>query len=51
MCSTVCSDKEEACHDWASKGECEANPQSMHTLCPQSCGVCHELERFNKEEL
>ena len=26
VCTAVCGDKEEACPDWAAKGECEANP-------------------------
>lgn len=43
VCTAVCTDKEEACQDWASKGECEKNPKSMLALCPQSCGTCHEV--------
>ena len=45
MCSTVCADKEEACADWASGGECEKNPASMLTLCPSSCGICQARRR------
>ena len=48
VCSTVCADKEQACPDWAAKGECEKNPASMLALCPQACGTCHELEKFGK---
>ena len=33
VCQTVCTDKEEACTDWAAKGECEKNPQSMMCAC------------------
>ena len=39
VCQAVCADKEVACPDWASKGECEKNPASMLSLCPQSCGT------------
>ena len=46
MCATVCQDKETACADWAANGECEKNPASMLSLCPQACGTCHELEKF-----
>ena len=50
VCTAVCSDKEEACKDWAAKGECEKNPASMLSLCAASCGTCQELEA-HKEEL
>ena len=50
VCSTVCADKEQACPDWAAKGECEKNPASMLSLCAASCGTCQELEA-HKEEL
>ena len=48
VCTTACEDKEEACASWAAKGECEKNPASMLSLCPQACGTCHELEQFEK---
>ena len=32
-------------------GRCEKNPGSMLSLCPQSCGVCQDLEKFKKDEL
>ena len=48
VCTSSCTDKEEACADWAAKGECEKNAASMLSLCPQACGTCHELEQFNK---
>ena len=37
----VCNDKSTDCGGWARDGECEANPDSMSTLCPLSCGVCN----------
>ena len=39
------------CEHWATMGECEKNPESMLSLCPQSCGTCQELELFKKDEL
>ena len=53
VCQTMCADKEEACADWAAKGEGEKNAASMLSLCPQSCGTCHELEKFSnaKDEM
>ena len=35
----------------ARDGECEKNPGSMLSLCPQACGTCQELENFKKDEL
>ena len=41
------------CASRAAKGECEKNPASMLSLCPQACGTCHELEKFSnaKDEM
>ena len=36
------------CETWAKQGECEKNPASMLSLCPQACGTCQELENFKK---
>ena len=46
MCSTVCQDKSKDCQNWATEGQCDANKEAMLTMCPQSCGLCHELEAF-----
>ena len=35
-----CKDKETACCDWATKGECDNNPGFMTESCPRSCGIC-----------
>ena len=34
------------CIGQSTEGQCEENPGSMLTTCPQSCGVCHDLEKF-----
>lgn len=33
------NDQHEQCAEWASTGECEANPKFMMADCPASCGV------------
>ena len=38
--SAVCTDRNEKCPHWASKGECTANPGFMHSVCMLSCGTC-----------
>ncbi|XP_066283624.1 sortilin-related receptor-like isoform X2 [Branchiostoma lanceolatum] len=35
-----CSDNNEFCEDWASSGECAANPDYMLTQCRLSCNTC-----------
>ena len=44
-CTKVCQDKDESCRAWAVDGECESNAAHMTTACPQSCGLCHSLEK------
>ena len=39
-----CKDKHESCDFWASKGECENNPNYMLVKCRVSCDVC---DRFS----
>lgn len=43
----LCVDQEAHCGDWASRGECSANPSFMHSKCAKSCGAC---ELNNKKE-
>mmetsp|Transcript_5293 Transcript_5293/g.11496 ORF Transcript_5293/g.11496 Transcript_5293/m.11496 type:complete len:625 (+) Transcript_5293:213-2087(+) len=38
-----CGDRDSHCHEWASAGECKANPGFMMGSCPASCGKCDEL--------
>ena len=45
-CTTVCEDKSKDCGSWAVDGQCDSNPEGMLTTCPQSCGLCHDLELF-----
>ena len=51
--ASTCEDHHGDCRYWAHKGECEKNPASMLSLCPQSCGTCQELEKFSnaKDEI
>eukprot|EP00195_Chlamydomonas_chlamydogama_P017790 CAMPEP_0202892052 /NCGR_PEP_ID=MMETSP1392-20130828/1901_1 /ASSEMBLY_ACC=CAM_ASM_000868 /TAXON_ID=225041 /ORGANISM="Chlamydomonas chlamydogama, Strain SAG 11-48b" /LENGTH=613 /DNA_ID=CAMNT_0049575927 /DNA_START=352 /DNA_END=2193 /DNA_ORIENTATION=- len=35
-----CQDFHDKCHEWASKGECNTNPEYMQATCKKSCGVC-----------
>ncbi len=35
-----CEDHHENCGEWASKGECKANPSYMLNSCPKSCNDC-----------
>jgi prolyl 4-hydroxylase len=35
-----CKDANENCSFWASKGECENNPNYMHLHCAKSCKTC-----------
>ncbi|XP_035673696.1 uncharacterized protein LOC118414053 [Branchiostoma floridae] len=37
---SVCEDAHEFCVNWASTGECDANPNYMLNQCQLSCGVC-----------
>lgn len=43
----VCSDLDESCEHWASKGECEGNPGYMRNKCPKSCNTCDFVEKGN----
>jgi hypothetical protein len=36
----ACADKEEACCDWAGKGECDKNADFMLLSCAKACGRC-----------
>ena len=36
----MCQDMHELCSFWAEKGECNANPNYMHTNCAKSCNKC-----------
>jgi hypothetical protein len=38
-----CVDTHERCPDWATMGECEANPAYMERYCPYSCNACDQL--------
>jgi ShK domain-like len=38
-----CFDNDEKCDEWASMGECEANPKYMLTYCKQSCMICGDV--------
>jgi hypothetical protein len=35
-----CRDRDPACKDWSSRGECEKNHDFMAESCPVSCGYC-----------
>jgi prolyl 4-hydroxylase len=39
-----CKDSHEQCSFWASKGECENNPNYMHLHCMKSCKTCPQSE-------
>lgn len=45
-----CHDSHELCSFWASKGECEANPNYMLPNCMKACNNCHggELNRDSR---
>ncbi|KAL7552255.1 hypothetical protein ACHAWF_015490 [Thalassiosira exigua] len=45
-----CEDKESECKDWASKGECEKNPNYMLIYCPISCDSCPKPLYLSQEE-
>lgn len=38
-----CFDDNEKCDEWASMGECEANPRYMLTNCRKSCMICGDM--------
>lgn len=40
---STCQDTNEACCDWASKGECDRNPTFMSESCPLSCDQCPDV--------
>ena len=35
-----CDDEHDICGEWASSGECEANPGYMRLNCQKACGLC-----------
>merc|ERR1719495_54077 len=37
---TGCVDSNKYCSDWATKGQCQANPAYMNDYCKKSCGKC-----------
>eukprot|EP00967_Tisochrysis_lutea_P001318 scaffold1737_cov19-Tisochrysis_lutea.AAC.1 len=45
---TACRDKDPSCADWASRGECTANPGYMLAACPISCKQCTPPELVRK---
>ena len=38
-----CVDNNEKCDEWASMGECEANPRYMLINCKKSCMICGDM--------
>lgn len=47
---TSCTDTDERCPFWSSKGECEKNPW-MKLNCPKSCKSCTKKESVKKKTL
>eukprot|EP00962_Isochrysis_galbana_P008292 scaffold2267_cov112-Isochrysis_galbana.AAC.4 len=41
-----CLDTDPSCAEWASEGECDANPEYMKTSCPVSCDACASPRSF-----
>ena len=39
----TCIDRHEDCEYWASKGECEENPEYMNVKCRLSCLLCSNV--------
>lgn len=37
---TTCLDSNDSCEEWATRGECTANPKYMLVNCPVSCQAC-----------
>lgn len=44
-----CEDVHEQCGYWSSVGECDSNPNYMHTHCRKSCGTCAGLRQLKLE--
>lgn len=40
-----CSDNDSSCVSWQASGECERNPDFMHTSCRLSCGLCDKKDK------
>jgi len=40
----LCRNENARCQEWASRGECEANPEYMHYECGGSCGTCNTTQ-------
>jgi len=38
----LCRNEHERCVEWATRGECDANPNYMHIGCAGSCGTCNK---------
>jgi len=38
--SSDCADEEGDCPAWADQGECDSNPEFMHSSCKLSCKLC-----------
>jgi hypothetical protein len=38
-----CTNEDERCEEWASRGECTSNPQYMLTKCRHACDSCVDL--------
>jgi hypothetical protein len=36
----ICRDANPSCREWATSGECDANPVFMKSSCRVSCGLC-----------
>ncbi|KAI8485972.1 hypothetical protein Bbelb_362930 [Branchiostoma belcheri] len=48
--STSCRDSNSNCGNWASIGECDANPDYMLDECAQSCGLCGRAGSSNRAQ-
>jgi hypothetical protein len=43
-----CEDEDELCSFWAEEGECEENPNYMHSHCSKACGTCRMSAPFTE---
>ena len=41
-----CEDKFTSCHIWANYGECDTDPEFMHTFCKKTCNVCENQGEY-----
>jgi hypothetical protein len=44
----LCEDEDELCNFWAEEGECDENPNYMHSHCSKSCGTCRKSAPFTE---